>query len=119
MSNSTRPNPARRIARLAFFLALAACVIPVCFMLFMIPQAIYTRAPGYNEIRLVILILGLAGALLGILALIRRTRSKVLAIFAIVLGLIAPIQHVLFCGGDALHQKFILFCPMLWGIRIP
>jgi hypothetical protein len=102
----------------AFFLSLAANVIPILYSLYTIATPTYYRAPGYAEVRLIILILGLAGVSLGGLALYWRTHSKTLAVIAIILGLIAPLLHVFLCGSDALHQKNILFCPMLWGIRI-
>ena len=119
MPTFSNSDQARRVTRFAFFLLLAAQVIPIFYSLYTIATPTYYRAPLLTEFHLVILILGLVGALLGILALFRRIRSKALAIIAIILGLIAPIQHVFLCGSDALHQKYILFCPMLWGIRIP
>jgi hypothetical protein len=119
MSTISNSDQTKRVTRIAFFLSLAAIVIPICYSLYIIATPTYYRGPLFTETRLTILVLGLLGAFLGILALFRRTRSKVLAILAIILGLIAPLQHVIFCGGDALHQKYILLCPMLWGVRIP
>ncbi len=118
------PNPSgsiqyKRLTRVAFFFSLVAQLIPLFFFLHTISSATYYRAPYYGEARLVILLFGLAGVFLGIYALGRHSRYKGTAIFAILLGLIAPLQHVIFCGGDVLHQKWLLFCPMLWGIRIP
>jgi hypothetical protein len=119
MPTSSNSNQTSLLTRTAFFLSLVALVIPMCYAHYTIATPTYYLGPLYTEIRLAILILGIAGVSLGILALFRRTRSKVLAISAIILGLFVPIQHVIFCGSDALHQKLVLFCPMLWGIRIP
>jgi hypothetical protein len=117
MPASSNAMQTRRITRIAFFLSLAAQAIPMCYALAIIATAPYHRGPLYTEIRLLILILGLVGALLGILALLRRTRSKALAIIAIILGLAALSWHVVICGSNPLQQG--PFCPMLWGIRIP
>lgn len=119
MQTSPNTDHSKKIPRIAFFLSLAAVMIPICYTLYMIATLPYYRGPIYSEIRLTILIFGLAGALLGFLVMVRRTRYKGLAIFAIIMGLIAPIQHVLFCGTNVLQQKYIILCPMLWGIRIP
>lgn len=119
MSIFSNPNQAKRVTKIAFFLSLTAQTIPLLYSLFTIATPTYYLGPLYAEIRLTILILGLLGAILGILALVRRTHSKVLAILSILMGLVAVGKHVLFCGNDALHQKYILFCPMLWGVRIP
>lgn len=70
------------------------------------------------EFRYLILAIGLLSALLGVTALIGGTASKALAIAAIVLGLIAATWHVLLCGTDPLRDN-VLFCPMMWGVRIP
>ncbi len=119
MSIFSNPDQARRVTKIAFFLSLTAQAIPLLYSLFTIATPTYNLGPLYAEIRLTILILGLLGALLGILALAWRTRLKALAILSIVLGFVAVAQHILLCGSDALHQKNILFCPMLWGVRIP
>jgi hypothetical protein len=118
MSTTYNPDRSWRVTRIAFFLSMAALVIPICYSLYIIAAPTYYRGPLFTEIRLTILFLGFLGALLGILDWCRRTPSKAFAILAIILGLITPIQHVIFCGSDALYQKYILFCPMLWGIRI-
>jgi hypothetical protein len=119
MSAFSNLDQARRVTKIAFILSLTAQAIPLLYSLFTIATPTYYIGPLYAEIRLTILILGLLGALLGILALAKRTRSKALAILSILLCLVAVVQHVLLCGGDALHQKNLLFCPMLWGVRIP
>jgi predicted ABC-type exoprotein transport system permease subunit len=118
MPTLPKSKQVRRITRSAFFLSLAANVVPILYSIYTIATPSYYRAPGYAEVRIIIVILGLAGVSLGGLALYWRTHSKTLAIIAVILGLIAPIVHVFLCGSDALHQKNILFCPMLWGIRI-
>ncbi len=112
-------SQSRRVPRIAFLLSLAAVVIPICYMMIMIATQPYHRGPLYIEVRIIILILGVSSVTLGIIALVKRTRLRALSIIAIVLGFITPIQHVLFCGTSALQQKYILLCPMLWGIRIP
>ncbi len=114
MSIPSNPDQARRVAKIAIFLSLTAQAIPLLYSLFTIARPTYYLGPLFAEIRLTILILGL----LGILALARRTRSKALALLSIFLGFVAVAQHILLCGSDALHQKNILLCPMLWGARI-
>jgi hypothetical protein len=108
----------RRLARLAFFVAVAAQVIPCCYASYTIATPTYYRGPLFVEFRYLILTLGLLSTLLGVMALIRGAASKVLAIAAIVLGLIAATWHVLLCGTDPLRDN-VLFCPMMWGVKIP
>jgi hypothetical protein len=119
MQNSTTPDQTRRLTRFGCLLSLAAQAVPLLYSLFTIATFTLYRPPLYTEIRLVILFLGLAGTVLGVLALFRPMSKKVLAILAILLGLAAVFQHVWLCGSDALHQKNMLFCPMLWGVKIP
>lgn len=114
MKNKT--NPAR-LARIAFFTALAAQIIPCCSIVSNIITPAYYTGPFIVEFRYLILILGLLGALLGTLALVRRTDSKVKAIAAIVLGLTAVLWHIVLCGTDTLHEP--PYCTMVWFIRYP
>ena len=119
MRTIQQSNRTRGITWIAILFSLTGFVIPICYAVYTIATPTYHRGPLYNEIRLAILILSLIGIFLGIAALCRHTRSKVMAILAIILGLISPLQHVFFCGSDVLQQKLVFFCPMLWGIRIP
>jgi len=107
----------RRLARIAFFVALAAQIIPCCSIISNIITPAYYTGPFILEFRVLILILGLLSALLGALALVRRTDSKVKAVAAIVLGLAAVIWHIVLCGTDALHEP--PYCTMVWFIRYP
>ena len=115
MKNNAVP---RRLSRFAFFAAVAAQVIPCCYALYTIATPTLYRAPLIAEFRYLILILGLLSALLGVMALVRGTSSKALAIAAIVLGLVAATWHILLCGTDPLSRD-VRFCPMLWGVRYP
>jgi len=110
--------PSRRLARFAFFVALAAQVIPCCYAAYTIATPTYYRGPLFMEFRYLILTLGLVSTLLGGMALVRGTTFRALAVAAIVLGLIAATWHVLLCGTDPLRNN-VLFCPMMWGIKIP
>jgi uncharacterized membrane protein YgaE (UPF0421/DUF939 family) len=107
----------RRLARIAFFTALAAQTIPCCSVISNIVTPAYYTGPFIAEFRVLILILGLLSALLGALALVGRTDSKVKAVAAIVLGLAAVIWHIVLCGTDTLHEP--PFCTMVWFIRYP
>jgi len=108
----------RRLARFAFFAAVAAQVIPCCYAFYTIATPTYYRGPLFMEFRYLILTLGLLSASLGSLALVRGTSSKALATAAVVLGLIAATWHVVLCGTDPLRDN-VLFCPMMWGVRYP
>ena len=119
MQKASDPVHVKRMVKIALTLSLAANMVPILFAFYTIASLSYYRAPLFTEIRILIILLGLGGAFIGMLAILKRTRSRVLVVCAILLGLIAPLQHAVFCGSDALHQKFILFCPMLWGVRIP
>ena len=118
MSFPSNPDQTRRLTRFAIYAAIAAQLIPLAYALYGITTPMFYRGPLFSEVRYLILVLGLLGALLGLLALIRRTNYKVKVVAAIVLGLAAPIWHVLLCGSNPLGPG-ILFCPMMWGIRIP
>jgi len=106
-----------RLTRIAFFAALAAQIIPCCSIATNIITPAYYTGPFIVEFRVLILILGLLGALLGALALVRRTDSKVKAVAAIVLGLAAVMWHIVLCGTDTLHEP--PYCTMVWFIRYP
>jgi hypothetical protein len=117
MSFPASSNPSKRLTRFAFFVAVAAQLIPCCYAFYTIATPTYYQGPLLVEFRYLILTLGLLSALLGVVALVRGTTSKSLAIAAIALGLIAATWHVLLCGTDPLHDP--QFCPMLWGVRYP
>ena len=118
MSFPTGSSFNKRLARFAFFAAVAAQVVPCCYTFYTIATPTYYRGPLFVEFRYLILSLGLLSTLLGVAALIKGTASKALAIAAIALGLIAATWHVLLCGTDPLRDN-ALFCPMLWGVRYP
>jgi hypothetical protein len=118
MSFPKSSSPNKRLTRFAFFIAVAAQVIPCCYAFYTIATPTYYRGPLFVEFRYLILFLGLLSALLGALALVRGTASKALAIAAIMLGLIAATWHVLLCGTDPLRGN-VLFCPMMWGVKYP
>ncbi len=115
---SIQTSSSKRLSRFAFFVAVAAQVVPCCYALYTIATPTLYRAPLIVEFRYLILALGVLSALLGAMALVRGTASKTLAITAIVLGLIAVTWHVALCGTDPLSRG-VQFCPMLWGIKIP
>lgn len=104
-------------ARIAFLAALAALIVPCCSVISNIITPAYYTGPFIVEFRILILILGTLGVVLGTLALVRRTDSKVKAVAAIVLGLVAVIWHVVLCGTDTLHEP--PYCTMVWFIRYP
>lgn len=114
MKNKTNSG---RLARIAFFVAIAAQIIPCCSIVTNIVTPAYYTGPFIVEFRVLILILGLLSALLGALALVRRTDSKVKAVAAIILGLAAVIWHIVLCGTDTLHEP--AYCTMVWFIRYP
>ncbi len=118
MSFPVNPSPSKRLARFAFFVAVAAQLIPCCYAFYTIATPTYYRGPLFVEFRYLILFLSLFSALLGVVALVRGTTSRALAIAAIVLGLVAATWHILLCGTDPLRGN-AQFCPMLWGVRIP
>ena len=109
LSTLPKSNQAGRITHIAFFLSLAAQVIPILYSLHTIATPSYYRGPLYNEDRLVILILGLAGVSLGILALFRETRSRAFVIITIILGLAAPIVYVFLYGSDTMPYTKRIF----------
>jgi hypothetical protein len=114
MKNKT---DSKRLARIAFFTALAAQIIPCCYALYIIAVPTVYRVPFIDEFRALILILSLLGIFLGALALIRHTGSKTGAIAAILLGLAAVIWHIALCGTDPLDNA--PFCIMTWGVMYP
>jgi hypothetical protein len=118
MSFPASSSPSKRLARFAFYVAVAAQVIPCCYAFYTIATPTYYRGPLFVEFRYLILTLGLVSAFLGVVALIRGTASRALAIAAIVLGLIAATWHILLCGTDPLRDN-VQFCPMMWGVRYP
>jgi uncharacterized membrane protein YgaE (UPF0421/DUF939 family) len=111
-----KPNSSR-LVRIAFFAALVAQIIPCCSIVTNIVTPAYYTGPFIVEFRVLILILGLLSAFLGVLALVRRTDSKVKAVAAIILGLAAVLWHIVLCGTDTLHEP--PYCTMIWGIRYP
>jgi hypothetical protein len=111
-----RPGSAR-LARLAFFAALAAQVVACCYALSLIARPAVYRGPLIAEFRYLVLALGLLGIFLGALALIRKTGSKPTAIAAIALGLLVVTWHVLLCGTDALENA--RYCMLTWGVIYP
>jgi uncharacterized membrane protein YgaE (UPF0421/DUF939 family) len=114
MKNKTNST---RLARIAFFAAIAAQIIPCCSIVSNIITPAYYTGPFIDEFRVLILILGLLSAFLGALALIRRTDSKVKAVAAIILGLTAVMWHIVLCGTDTLHEP--PYCTMVWFIMYP
>jgi uncharacterized membrane protein YgaE (UPF0421/DUF939 family) len=111
-----KPNSSR-LVRIAFFTAIAAQIVPCCSIISNIITPAYYTGPFIVEFRVLILILGLLSALLGALALVRRTDSKVKAVAAIVLGLAAVIWHIILCGTNTLREP--AYCTMIWFIRYP
>jgi hypothetical protein len=117
MSQPPNPKQSKRLARFALYAAVVAQLIPLCFAVYGIANPMFYWGPLFTEVRYSILVLGLIGVLFGSLALIKRTNSKVRAIAAIVMGLVAVTWHVLICGTDPFGST-VRFCPMMWGIRI-
>jgi uncharacterized membrane protein YgaE (UPF0421/DUF939 family) len=114
MKNKTNST---RLARIAFFAAITAQIIPCCSIVSNIITPAYYTGPFIVEFRVLILILGLLSAFLGALALIRRTDSKVKAVAAIFIGLAAVLWHIVLCGTDTLHEP--PYCTMVWFIMYP
>ena len=106
-----------RLARIAFFTALAAQGIPCCSIISNIITPAYYTGPFIEELRVLILIFGLLSALLGALALVTHTNSKVKAVAGIVLGLAAVLWHFVLCGTKPLFEPH--YCTMVWFIRYP
>jgi hypothetical protein len=110
-------SSSRRLARLAFFAALGALLVPCCSAASNILAPAYYTGPFITQFRYLILLLGLLSAVLGTLALGRGTSAKFMAVAGIALGLAAVLWHIVLCGTDTLHEP--PYCVMVWFIRYP